>query len=154
MNLSHRTRMGLNARFHVAVDGIELGGWSSCKGLAVEFENEVLHVGGSYDESWVLPTRIKYSTLTLSRAITPEGTKAVHAWLQLMQREWINSNDDSDRGATATVKLMDTSSDLSRPVFEWTLRSVYPKAWKGPDMDATNGNVAVETLELIHQGFL
>ncbi|MFF4369388.1 phage tail protein [Streptomyces sp. NPDC001594] len=154
LNLSPTTRMGLNARFHVSVDGIQLGGWASCKGLAVTFENEVLHVGGSYHESHVLPTRITYSTVTLTRAITPDGTQAVHSWLRLMQESWINSNDDADIGGTATIKLMDTSSTLTKPVFEWTLRSVYPKSWKGPDMDATNANVALETLELIHQGFL
>lgn len=154
LSLSPTTRMGLNARFHVAVDGIQLGGWASCKGLAVTFENEVLHVGGSYDESWLLPTRITYSSVTLTRAITPDGTQAVHGWLRLMQEAWVNSNDDSDIGGTATIKLMDTSSSLTKPVFEWTLRSVYPKAWKGPDMDATNANVATETLELVHQGFL
>ncbi|MFE5539463.1 MULTISPECIES: phage tail protein [Streptomyces] len=154
MDLSPRSRMGLSARFHVAIDGIELGGWSSCKGLAVEFENEVVHVGGSYDESWVLPTRLKYSTVTLIRAISPDSTKAVQAWLRRMQQEWVNGDEDADRGGAATITLMDTSSDLSKPVFQWTLRSVYPKSWKGPDMDATSANVATETLELIHQGFL
>ncbi|RSS67423.1 phage tail protein [Streptomyces sp. WAC06614] len=154
MNLTSRTRMGLSSRFHVAVDGIQLGGWSSCKGLAVEFENEIVHVGGSYDESWVLPTRLKYSNVTLTRAITADGTKAVQAWLRQMQQEWLNSEDDGDRGGTATITLMDTAGDLSKPAFQWTLRNVYPKSWKGPDMDATSGNVALEQLELIHQGFL
>ncbi|MFB7056446.1 phage tail protein [Streptomyces vinaceus] len=147
-------KMGLNSRFHVSIGDIELGGWSSCRGLAVTFENETLAVGGTYDESWVLPSRVTYSPITLVRAITPDGTKTVHNWLRRMQREWVNSDDDSDQGTTATIKLMDTTNNLSRPVFEWNLRSVYPKSWKGPDMDATNGNVAMETLELVHQGFL
>ncbi|MEV6681592.1 phage tail protein [Streptomyces erythrochromogenes] len=145
---------GLSSRFHVAVGGIELGGWSSCKGLAVTFESEVLNVGGSYDESWVLPTRLTYPTVTLTRAITAKETAMVHAWLRRMQREWVSSDDDRDRGDTATIKLMDTTSQFSKPVCEWTLRSVYPKSWKGPDMDATSTNAAMETLELIHQGFL
>ncbi|MET8755177.1 phage tail protein [Streptomyces sp. NPDC004667] len=154
MTMTHDAKMALNSRFHVAVGDFELGGWASCRGLAVTFENESLAVGGCYDESWVLPTRITYPTITLVRAITPDGTKTVHDWLRRMQREWVNSDDDRDRGTTATIKLMDTSNKLSKPVFEWTLRSVYPKSWKGPDMDATNTNVATETLELIHQGFL
>lgn len=154
MNLSPRTRMGLASRFHVSVGGIELGGWSSCKGLSVTFENDIVAVGGSYDESWVLPTKMTYSPVTLVRAITPEGTKAVQDWLRRMQREWVNGNDDGDRGETATIKLMDTSGELAKPVYEWSLRSVYPKSWKGPDMDATSAHVATETLELIHQGFL
>ena len=29
-----------------------------------------------------------------------------------------------------------------------------PRSWKGPDLLAKDGTVAVETLELVHEGFL
>lgn len=152
--MSAGARMALNSRFHVDVSGISLGGWASCKGLAVTFDSENLAIGGNYNGSWVLPTRLSYSNITLVRAITPDGTKLVQDWLRKMKQDWMNSDDDHDLDTTATITLMDTKNNFSDPVATWKLERVYPKSWRGPDMDAGNGGIATETLELIHQGFL
>lgn len=34
----------------------------------------------------------------------------------------------------------------------WTLINAYPCKWEGPDLDATKNEVAIETLELVHEG--
>jgi phage tail-like protein len=35
---------------------------------------------------------------------------------------------------------------------EWQFREAFPTKWQGPDLNATQNSVAVETLELCHQG--
>ena len=37
-------------------------------------------------------------------------------------------------------------------VMEWQFRRAYPARWQGPELNASQGSVAVETLELVHQG--
>jgi phage tail-like protein len=35
---------------------------------------------------------------------------------------------------------------------EWEFKGAFPTKWVGPDLNATQNSVAVETLELAHQG--
>jgi len=39
-------------------------------------------------------------------------------------------------------------------VAKWNLEGVYPVKWTGPSLDAAGNQIAVETLELAHNGFL
>ena len=55
----------------------------------------------------------------------------------------------SDR--TARISLFDANMG---EVSSWSLRNVYPAAWHGPNLDAKDQQVAIETLQLIHEGFL
>ena len=34
----------------------------------------------------------------------------------------------------------------------WEIKDAFPIKWVGPELNATQNNVAVETLELCHQG--
>ncbi|MFK0223815.1 phage tail protein [Streptomyces vinaceus] len=152
--MSLRADMGLSARFVVSVDNISLGGWTNVKGLGINFESEELEVGGNYEHTVILPKRVKYTQVTLQRAMTAQGSAQIQAWLRSMIDAWYNCDEDKYPGATATITLLGPSADYARPIASWTLRNVYPKAWRGPDMDATSNKVATESLELVHQGFL
>jgi len=39
-------------------------------------------------------------------------------------------------------------------VTSWKLKGVYPVKWKGPNLNAKGHEIATETLELAHEGFL
>ena len=56
MPLSLDSILGLNTRFLVEVDGVDLGGWGHCSGLTVEFKNVQIEEGGNYDYQPILPT--------------------------------------------------------------------------------------------------
>ncbi|MBX9394360.1 phage tail protein [Streptomyces sp. TRM72054] len=147
--------LGMAMRFHVVVDGVDLGGWASCKGLGVTFVNEDVEPGGVYEYAVILPGRLQYSTITLERAMSAGDSARLQAWLRQVVTAWYrDENADDYPGVTAQIVLLDARNDRRFPVASWSLRNVYPKSWKGPDLDATSGNVAVETLELAHQGFL
>jgi len=51
----------------------------------------------------------------------------------------------------SAIVLHDASG---QPVFTWTLNGVLPAKWSGPSLDAGTAQVATETLELVHEGFL
>jgi phage tail-like protein len=151
--LSDAARLGMSMRFRVSVDGINLGSWATCAGLSVEFKNKLLTEGGNYEYSVILPDRVEYKAVTLRRAMSQQESAIVQKWLTGVVSGWYNAASPRDFGARAAeIELFDATG--SGAVATWTLRNVYPSRWTGPDLDATGSKVAVESLELVHEGFL
>src|SRR3954447_19317040 len=114
-----QTQFGLSMRFHVQVDDINLGGWSSCDGLNVDFGLKSIRSGGNNDyRAWV-PDGITYSKLVLKRAMSKHSSAVIMGWLRTMI--------DPQKSQGATITLLDSHSD---EVAQWTLRNVRPSSWK------------------------
>lgn len=150
MAISLDTMLALTARFFVSIDGVNLGGWARCQGLEVKFQPEFQKEGGNYHYETVLPGSIKYSPVTLQRAINKEDTATVMAWLRDRASGWVDARK-SGGGGTAKIILFDARGQEAA---QWTLHNVYPDSWKGPDLDASTLGVATEQLVLVHEGFL
>jgi phage tail-like protein len=152
-SLSDAARLGMSMRFRVSVDGINLGSWATCAGLSVEFKNRRVTEGGNYEYSVILPDRVEYRAVTLRRAMSQQESAIVQRWLTGVVSGWYNAASPRDFGPrTAEIELFDASG--SAVVASWTLRNVYPARWTGPDLDATGNRIALEALELVHEGFL
>lgn len=141
---------GLAFRFTVRIDGIKLGEWQSCTGLKVDFKPVAMKAGGSYEGAVHLPGEFTYSKVVLKRAARVEDSRAVQTWLARYASTWGASDEQDLAGDTALVVVYDSSD---KPVLWWRLRDVHPAAWSGPDLNATTSKVALETLELVHNGF-
>ncbi|HYQ69356.1 phage tail protein [Actinophytocola sp.] len=150
MPISLNTMLALTARFHVSVDGVDLGGWARCQGLEVSFNPETQVDGGNYQHETILPGQIKYPKVSLQRAINKDDTAKVLSWLRDRAANWVDANK-SGGGGTAQIILFDAHA---KEVARWMLRNVYPDSWKGPDLDAGSLGVALEQLVLVHEGFL
>lgn len=143
MSFTDTTQFGLTMRFDVEVSGTDLGAWSSCDGLQVDFGLKEIRSGGNNDFKVWLPDRLFYPKLVLRRAMNARDSGRVMTWLRSM----IDATD----GGTATVTLRDSHNAT---VSSWTFANARPSLWKGPSLTATGKDVAVETLELVHEGFL
>lgn len=151
-------------RVSVGLDSGDLGQWSSCDGLGVDFDHEEVPVGGIYDRQTVVPTRVKYREITLRRAMTTTTSGQVRSWLEHVASRWVNSPEGGapppqsgggDRFHPGTTMTIELYHKLDQPpVASWTLRDVVPKSWTAPSLSSTNGAVAMETLVLSHGGFL
>lgn len=142
--------LGLTTRFRVVVDGIDLGGWSKCSGLTVDFKPTFWEEGGNYEYKPILQGRIEYSPVTLVRAMNPDDSKRVQGWLKSRITGWVNATS-SGGGGTAQITLLDSNL---KDVATWSLRNVYPSKWDGPELDAQTLGIAVEKLTIVHEGFL
>jgi phage tail-like protein len=145
---------GLAMRFKVIVNGLDLGHWSACKGLKVELKVTRVAEGGNYWFERLLPDRITYPTITLERAVHPRDSKAVQSWLRQVAAGWMNdpgTAGPTQFGQPAQIVLFGAAGQY---VMGWKLDGVYPVSWSGPSLSATDNKVAIETLELAHQGFL
>lgn len=141
---------GLACAFFVAIDELDLGWWSNCTGLKIDWDFQKVNEGGVAGNSGTIPIRAKWSDVTLKRGLTrkgwqgSDGNGGVRKWLE----EVI---DDPTKSRTAHVTLYDA---WAQNVATWSLVGVFPKSWQGPDMDADSKKVAYETLVLNHSGFL
>ena len=140
---SDEARLGLACRFNVTIDGHSLGGWAECSGLEVGFKGVDVPEGGTNGFVRHLPGPSTYKPISLKRAMTTGTWQDTMAWLADVQQ--------SPTQKTATITLNDAWGD---PVASWTLYGAYPLKWTGPSLTATDNKVAVETLELTHEGFL
>lgn len=137
------TQFGLVMRFDVVVAGINLGAWSSCDGLKVDFGLKEIKVGGNNSHKVYLPDRVFYPHLVLKRAMNARDSGKVMTWLRSMV--------DATEGDTATITLRDSHNQT---VSEWTFANARPALWQGPTLSSTGKDVAIEVLELVHEGFL
>lgn len=149
-------KYGMAMRFNVTIDGLALGHWASCEGLKVEFTTESVKDGGHYDYEPALPAALKYSAITLRRAMIKSDSDQVMKWLETAAAQWTNYDGTTDPyrdrdDGTAQITLLDVYGGT---VQNWKLRGVRPSSWSGPSLTAEQSKVAVETLVIEHQGFL
>jgi phage tail-like protein len=131
-------------RFLVTVGGAsgEIGRFSECTGLAVEYEVMEYREGGNNDFVHKLRGPAKYPPLVLKRGITKED--ALTKWFK-------NCSTKADRMAV-TVSLLGPKG-VSSKVRTWSFVGAYPVKWTGPNLNAGSNNLATETLEIVHEGF-
>jgi phage tail-like protein len=134
---------GLGLRFKVTIDGYgSLGNWTKCEGLSVEFEIHEYKEGGLNDYVHRLPGRAKYKNIKLTRPIDGDSPAVA---------DWLASVKPSQSRQTAQIAVLDAEGET---VSEWNLQGVFPARWTGPSLDASSSTVAIEQLELAHNGFM
>lgn len=127
-------------RFKVEVESVIVAGFAEVTGLRREIRTQEYEEGGVNHFTHVLPTRATQSTLTLRRGLT--DSTELWAWLQ-------DTVDGLVRRRSVRIVLLDDGGEES---WGWELRGAFPVNWSGPDLQATQGAVAMEELELAHHG--
>jgi phage tail-like protein len=125
-------------RFEVKLGGESVGGFSECSGIQLETEVHDYPEGGLNTHTRKFPTRTKQSNLTLKRGIVRRELWDWYYKLVLGEVEF----------RTVTVAIHEPSG--KGPVVEWEFRDAFPFKWQGPDLNATQNNVAVETFEICY----
>jgi phage tail-like protein len=126
--------------FFVEWNGIIHAGFKQCSGL------DSTQSAGEYREGTDPLTKRKipglnsYSNITLQRGIT--NNDELWKWRQSLMQ------GTADRREISIVLMDDKGVEKIR----WNLSNCWPLSWKAPDFDATNDDVAIETLELVHEG--
>lgn len=127
-------------RFEVTLDAMSVAGFTDCTGLQLETEVQDYSEGGLNTHLLKFPTRTKQTNIVLKRGIVD---REMWDWYwQLTQGiTWLRSG---------TIVVRDPSGE--KVVIEWQFRDAFPCKWLGPELNAAQNNVAVETLELCHRG--
>jgi phage tail-like protein len=141
--------LGLAMWFRISIDGLDLGYWQSCRGLGAKFNPMPLRVTGDYVGQYYLPGDVGYNVISLERAVHKASSDRLQAWLIKVMDSWKDGTGDETRG-TAKITLLDAEG---KEAGSWLLYGVRPSSWSGPDLSTSAAKVAVERLELVHEGF-
>lgn len=141
-------------RFVVDADGLAATGFSEVKGLEVAVED-----GSSRDDSgaggwWNWRRRLR--RLTGVRVAPDTATSSPNLELRRgvtddpLLWDWLRAWTAGEAGARdLDVYLLDADGE---PAVGWTCSAARPVKWTGPTLRADTPGVAVETLELAHDG--
>jgi phage tail-like protein len=129
-------------RFTVVVDGIDIGSFTSLDGLSAEYEVKTYAEGGENGFVHLLPGRLKYSNIKLTRPVDQQ-TPGLATWFRRLSTEGRLGQ------STARIQAFNDNSD---EVAGWSFTGVWPVKYTGPSFNAGNGGVAVEVFEFAHSG--
>ena len=127
--------------FWVEWDGIVHAGFQECSGLTATRK------AGTYREgtdkslaSRQVPGLNSYGNITLKRGVT--DNQELWIWHKNLQ------DGVADRRNLSIILADDTGTEKMR----WNLEKSWPTVWNAPSFNATSDEVAIETLELVHEG--
>ncbi|ADV68658.1 phage tail protein [Deinococcus maricopensis] len=139
---SDRFQTNVNSRFYVEINGMNRAVFSEISGLQIETETLDIIEGGVNDRIMRLPVRSRVGNITLKRGITV-GAELLNWHLRIVQGVLDLRN--------VTVTAYNTRGDK---LMVFNFQKAYPVKWSGPQFAANGETVAVETLELAHEGTL
>jgi phage tail-like protein len=130
-------------RFNVFMDNfVWVGGFTECSGLQLEVEVQDYPEGGLNTYIHKFPGRSRQSNIVLKRGIVD---RLVWQWFYE-----VSSGIFVPRSGSIVVQ--DPSGFI--PVMTYNFQDAFPLKWTGPELNASQNNVATETLELCHQGLV
>ncbi len=120
--------------------------FQSVTGLDSTLDTEQVREGGENRFEHVLPVRRKYGPLTLKRGLLKPSDSALTRWLK-------QAFDDEQVVPlqTVTISLLDEQHNA---LMHWTVNNVWPRSWRMGELNAEQGAVLIETLELNYNRLL
>jgi phage tail-like protein len=121
-------------------------GFSEISGLEATMDVETYDAGGANGGALKFPGRVKWSNLVLKRGVVAQrpvsDTSDFWTWLQSFL-------DGQGVRKDGVITLMDESG---APALAWSWRRGLPLKWTGATMNAQQSQVAIEQLEIAHEG--
>lgn len=130
----------LNFNFHVEIDGISRAAFQEASGFDSTIDVVEHREGGDNTTPRKLPGMTKYSNIVLKRGITDDVE--LYQW----HRDTVQGNVQRRNGS---IVLLDRQGNEQ---VRWNFLNAWPTKWDGPDLNAEGNDVAIETLELAHEG--
>jgi phage tail-like protein len=126
--------------FLIEIDGVTTAGFSEVSGLTSDTNIIEYREGDEVTTVRKLPGLIKYTNIVLKRGYTPDTT--LWTWRQTVL-------DGTPQRTTGTITLLDESR---KPVLSWNFTQGWPTKLDGPALNGKTSEVAIETLEIAHEG--
>jgi phage tail-like protein len=117
------------------------GAFQEVKGLGADLEVMPYSEGGINDFIHQLPVRHSWSRLSLRRGIA----RGPALW------DWYYAGLSGSLGARRDGAVFLLSAE-GAPAIAWTFSGGIAVKWTGPEMNAQNAAVAIESLEVAHHG--
>jgi len=130
-------------KFRVQIDGIERAGFRDASGLDAATDSVDYREGDDKTATInKLPGLKKFSNITLKRGITDD----LDLW---KWRKQVMDGKMKEARRNGSIILMDEEGN---DVAQWDFVAAWPTKWSGPGFNATTSEVAIDTLEITHEG--
>jgi phage tail-like protein len=134
-----------NFNFLVEIDGITQAGFQDCSGFGastdpIEYREGNENPGRDPITVRKLPGMTKYNNITLKWGLT--DSTELYDWY----RDITKGMDVRKNGS---IIVLDTQGQER---VRWNFRNGWPTKWDGPDFTSKGNDVAIETLEIAHEG--
>ena len=134
-------------RYQVEIDGIERAGFSEVSGMSTTIDAVEYREGDDLRNTpRKLPGLTKFGNVTLRWGVSDDSDFL----------DWLNSvaptNNANPTGLVrhdVTITLFD---DAGNPGAAWQLINAWPVGYTIPDLNGMGGEVAIQSLELCHEG--
>jgi phage tail-like protein len=129
--------------FHFTVQwGGQRAGFSEISGLTQE-NQAIEYRDGDFKEysSIKMPGLRKFNNITLKRGIV-DADNEFYDWLLTVKMNTVERRD-------LIISLLDEGFD---PVVVWKVHNAFPVKVEGPALKATGNEVAIESIEIAHEG--
>ncbi len=135
----------VSAWFGVEFQGQVVGAFRECSGLGSENEVVEYKASGPKGEFVIkkVPGRLKWNNITLKRGIT--DAMDMWKWRKLVEQGDI---DSARKNGSITMY-----NQQGTAVAKWNFTNAWPSKLTGPSANAGNNEVAIEELELTHEGY-
>ena len=130
----------MSYNFVVELEGMIVGGFSEVSGLESQIETEDYREGGVNNYVHHFPKQTTQSNLVLTKGIA--GIGSLWDW-------YYNATQGIIQRKNGTIMML---NQQRIPVMWWSFYNAYPTKWTGPQFNASSENVAVEAVELVHEG--
>ena len=120
--------------------------FKSVGGLSYETEAQELKEGGVNNMTYKLVGGTKFKNLTFKRGFTADSE--ILAWKKAWQDFALNGGQAPAR-VSGTITQLDSALNK---VMTWTFANGWPAKWELSELDASKNEVAIETLEIAHEG--
>ena len=127
-------------RYKVEIDGLDAGGFSEVSGFDASIDVMEYREGDMVQTPMKIPGLKKYGNITLKQGVA--DSMVLYEWLMA------GVNGAVDR-KTITITLLD---EEEAPAASWQVINAWPTKYTAPDFNATSSEIAIETLEIAHEG--
>jgi phage tail-like protein len=129
-----------NSNFLVEIDGITQAGFSDCSGFGSSTDPIEYREGGENTTVRKLPGPTKYPNITLKWGLT--DSTDLYNWY----RDVVKGKIQRKNGSIIVLDLE------GKEKIRWNFLNGWPTKWDGPVFSAKGNDVAIETLEIAHEG--
>ena len=127
-------------RFYLEIGAKKEAVFTEVSGLNLEMDVHEYAEGGHNDYIHRLPGRTRVGNLMLKRGMSV-SREFFNWYVQLASGKIVRRN--------VSVVMYNVGGE---ELFRWNFVNAYPVRWLGPQFSATSGSMAIETLELAHDG--
>lgn len=131
-----------NYYFVLELDKSEVGHFMECSGLKTSAQVFEIEEGGLNGRTHKRPGQSRWENIVLKYA-TNTSLRLLEWRDRFLQDQWAGGRLDG------SIALKNNAGETVR---QWHFKNAWPVSWEGPSLNSAQSELAIETLEIAHEG--